>query len=45
VDTDREAMAFALLAHASMMGLPSNIPAVTGAQKEVVLGTITMGQL
>lgn len=45
VDTDREAMAFALLAHASMMGLPSNIPSVTGAQKEVVLGTITMGQL
>ncbi len=45
VDTDREAMAFALLAHASMMGLPSNIPAVTGARREVVLGTITMEHL
>ncbi len=42
LDTDREAMAFALLAHASMMGLPANIPAVTGARRAVVLGTVTM---
>ncbi len=45
LDTDREAMAFALLAHASMMGIPSNIPKVTGASRAVVLGTITMEYL
>jgi len=44
-DTDREAMAFALLAHASMMGVPSNIPAVTGADRAMVLGTISMEYL
>ncbi len=45
LDTDREAMAFALLAHASMMGVPSNIPAVTGAERAVILGTVTMEYL
>lgn len=44
-DQAREAMAFALLGHESLMGRPSNIPAVTGARKPVVLGTITMQQL
>ena len=45
LDTDREAMAFALLAHASMMGTPSNIPRVTGASRGMVLGTIPMEYL
>jgi anhydro-N-acetylmuramic acid kinase len=44
-DQAREAMAFALMAHESLMGRPSNIPKVTGATKRVVLGTITMQQL
>ena len=41
-DQAREAMAFALLGHESLMGRPSNLPAVTGARKAVVLGTITL---
>jgi anhydro-N-acetylmuramic acid kinase len=41
-DQAREAMAFALMGHESLLGRPSNIPAVTGARKPVVLGTITM---
>lgn len=44
-DQAREAMAFALMAHESLMGRPSNIPKVTGAKRRVVLGTITMQQL
>ena len=38
----REAMAFALLGHESLMGRPSNLPAVTGARGAVVLGSITL---
>lgn len=38
----REAMAFAVLGHESMMGRPSNLPAVTGARGPVVLGSITL---
>jgi anhydro-N-acetylmuramic acid kinase len=41
-DQAREAMAFALLGHESLMGRPSNLPAVTGARKAVVLGSITL---
>ena len=41
-DQAREAMAFALLGHESLMGRPSNLPAVTGARGPVVLGTITL---
>ena len=44
-DQAREAMAFALMAHESLMGRPSNLPKATGARKRVVLGTITMQQL
>jgi anhydro-N-acetylmuramic acid kinase len=36
----KEAMAFAVLADRTMHGLPSNLPAVTGAQRAVVLGKI-----
>jgi anhydro-N-acetylmuramic acid kinase len=35
-----EAAAFAWLAHRTMEGLPGNLPSVTGAQREVVLGGI-----
>jgi anhydro-N-acetylmuramic acid kinase len=34
----KEAVSFALLAAASLEGVPSNVPAVTGAQRPVVLG-------
>ena len=44
-DQAREAMAFALMGHESLLGRPSNLPAVTGAKEPVVLGTITMQQL
>ncbi|HKL58334.1 MAG TPA: anhydro-N-acetylmuramic acid kinase [Sphaerochaeta sp.] len=41
-DQAREAMAFAVLGHESLMGRPGNIIAVTGARRPVVLGVITM---
>lgn len=37
----KEAIAFAVLADRSIQGLPGNLPAVTGARKSVVLGTLT----
>jgi anhydro-N-acetylmuramic acid kinase len=37
----KEALAFALLGHASLMGIPGNLPRVTGARHPVVLGTWT----
>jgi anhydro-N-acetylmuramic acid kinase len=36
----KEAMAFAILADRTMHGLPGNLPAVTGARRQVVLGKI-----
>lgn len=41
-DQAREAMAFAVMGHESIMGRPGNLPAVTGARKAAVLGVITM---
>ncbi len=41
-DLGREAMAFAVLGHESLMGRPGNLPAVTGARTPVVLGSITL---
>ena len=41
-DLAREAMAFAVLGHESLMGRPGNLPAVTGARSPVVLGSITL---
>lgn len=41
-DQAREAMAFALLGHESIMGRPSNLPTVTGASHPVILGCITL---
>jgi len=37
----REAVAFALLAAATLDGIPSNVPSCTGARRAVVLGSIT----
>lgn len=39
----REAMAFALLGAAHLRGVPANLPAVTGARRAVVLGSLTPG--
>ncbi len=41
ISTDaKEAIGFALLAHATMHGQPSNVPRATGAKQQVVLGKI-----
>ncbi|MCC6239467.1 MAG: anhydro-N-acetylmuramic acid kinase [Phycisphaerales bacterium] len=37
----KEALAFALLGAATLDGQPSNVPAATGAQRRVVLGSVT----
>lgn len=37
----KEALAFALLGAATLDGVPSNVPSVTGARRGVVLGSIT----
>lgn len=42
VDADaKEAVAFALMAHDSLAGLPTNIPGATGASRAVSLGKLT----
>lgn len=41
-DTDREALAFALLAWWHTLGVPGNAPAVTGASRPAVLGLRAM---
>ena len=40
-----EAMAFAVLAHETIRGVPANLPRVTGAKSPVVLGTVTPGRI
>ncbi len=40
----REAVAFAVLAYESFHGRRGNLPAATGARKEVVLGSLTKGK-
>jgi anhydro-N-acetylmuramic acid kinase len=37
----KEAVAFALLGAATLDGIPSNVPSVTGAKRPVILGAIT----
>ncbi|MHB0935440.1 MAG: anhydro-N-acetylmuramic acid kinase [Armatimonadota bacterium] len=39
----KEAIAFALLGHATLCGVPANLPAATGASHPVVLGKIVPG--
>jgi anhydro-N-acetylmuramic acid kinase len=42
VDADaKEAIAFALLAHETWHGRPSNVPSATGAKRAVILGDLT----
>lgn len=41
-DEAREAMAFALIAHESLLGRPANLPSVTGARHPAVLGNLTL---
>jgi|APEBP8051072266_1049373.scaffolds.fasta_scaffold01641_2 anhydro-N-acetylmuramic acid kinase len=38
----KEAMCFAYLSYRTLSGLPSNIPSVTGASREAVLGSISL---
>jgi anhydro-N-acetylmuramic acid kinase len=41
IDADaKEAISFAILAWATVKGIPNNIPSVTGAMKPTVLGKI-----
>ena len=40
----KEAIAFAILAYQTINGHPGNVPSVTGADKQVVLGSITPGE-
>ncbi len=40
-DEAKEAMAFGILAHATIMGRPSNIPSATGARYPAILGSLT----
>ncbi|CAM5795209.1 MULTISPECIES: anhydro-N-acetylmuramic acid kinase [Brevibacillus] len=41
-DDAKEAIAFAVLGHETLMGRPSNVPSVTGAKRAVPLGNICL---
>ena len=41
----KEAIAFALLAHAALLGIPNTVPGATGARRAVVAGKITPPQV
>jgi anhydro-N-acetylmuramic acid kinase len=38
----KEAIAFAILAHRTVVGLAGNLPSATGAKMPVILGSITL---
>ncbi|HEX29973.1 TPA: hypothetical protein ENG04_07825 [Candidatus Poribacteria bacterium] len=38
----KEAIAFAVLAHRTVMGLAGNLPSATGASMPVILGSLTL---
>ena len=38
----KEAIAFAILAHRTVMGLAGNLPSATGASTHVILGNLTL---
>jgi anhydro-N-acetylmuramic acid kinase len=40
----KEPLAFAILAHETLLGRPSNVPSATGAQRAAVLGKIAPGE-
>lgn len=40
----KEPLAFAIMAHETLLGQPSNVPAVTGARRAVVLGKVVFSQ-
>jgi len=40
----KEPLAFAILAHATLRGQPSNVPSATGARRAVVLGKVIPGE-
>lgn len=41
----KEALCFAILAHATLRGMPNNVPSVTGASRPVIGGAIHRGSL
>jgi anhydro-N-acetylmuramic acid kinase len=45
IDVDaKEAVSFAILAYATIRGMPNNLPRVTGANEPVVMGKIVPGR-